>query len=58
MILEERGFVGGGKHSKILRPEEETKIVAHLRWCQRVGFGLTYNSLQSLIQDLLVAVVR
>lgn len=58
MILEERGFVGGGKNSKILRPEEETKLVAHLSWCKRVGFGLTYNSLRSLIQELLVAVVR
>ena len=58
MILERRGFVGGGKHSKILRQEEETKLVAHIRWCQRVGFGLTYSSLRSLIEDLLGAVVR
>ena len=58
MILGDREFVGGGKPSKILRPEEETKLVAHISSCQRVGFGLTYNGVRSLIQELLEAVVR
>ena len=58
MIEEGRGFVGGGKISKILTPEEEAKLVDHLKWCKRVGFGLTYHSLQSLIEELLAAVVR
>ena len=58
MILGDREYVGGGKSSKILRPEEEAKLVAHLSWCKKVGFGLTYHTLRSLIQELLEAVVR
>ena len=53
-----REFVGGGKQSKILTSEEEAQLVAHLSWCKRVGFGLTYHTLQLLIQELLEAVVR
>ena len=57
MILEKRGYVGGGRAS-ILTSEEEAKIVAHMKWCREVGFGLTYHSLRDLIQELLTAVVR
>ena len=58
MILGDTEYVGGGKPSKILMPEEETQLVEHLRLCKRVGFGLTYSSLRSLIQELLEAVIR
>ena len=59
MILSGRGYVGAGEgNNRVLTSEEEAKIAAYLKWCRQVGFGLTYHSLQSLIQELLVAVVR
>ena len=59
MILSGRGYVGTGDgNNKVLTSEEEAKIASYLKWCRQVGFGLTYQGLQSLIQELLVAVVR
>ena len=58
IILRNRNFVGQGKQSSILKDNEEAKLISHLKYCAKVGFGLSINDVQYLIQELLSAVVR
>ena len=49
-------FKGKGRRSEVLTSEEEQKIVDHINYRQRIGSGMTYQQLQLLIQEVLVAV--
>ena len=58
IILRKKGFSGQGRKSDILTKDEEKKLVSHLKYCAKVGFGLSIYDVQLLIQELLSAVVR
>ena len=58
IILRKKGFSGQGRKSDILKEDEEKKLVSHLKYCAKVGFGLSIYDVQLLIQELLSAVVR
>lgn len=58
IILRNKGFVGQGRPNEVLKPDEEEKLVSHLKYCANVGFGLSLYDVQLLIQELLTAVVR
>ena len=49
-------YKGSGKNSKCLTLEEESKIMDHLKWRASTGCGVNYSQLQSLIQEVLLAV--
>ena len=58
IILRNKDFVGQGRENNVLKKDEEEKLISHLKWCARVGFGLSLYDVQYLIQELLSAVVR
>ena len=58
MILRKKNFVGQGRPSNVLKEDEEEKLISHLKYCAKVGFGLSLYDVQLLIQELLSAVVR
>ena len=46
-------FRGSGQFTSRLLPEEEMKIVDHVKWRASVGYGLDWNMLRLLIQEVL-----
>ena len=58
IILRNKPFQPPGKRSTILREDEEAKLINHLKYCAKVGFGLSLYDVQLLVQELLSAVVR
>ena len=59
-VLNKNGgeFKGTGQFSQQLSAEEEKKIVAHVKWRQEIGYGLDWQGLQRLIQEILVRVTQ
>ena len=49
-------FQGPGRKLRCLTPDEESKIVAHVKWRASVGCGLEWRQLQSIIQEVLLGV--
>ena len=49
-------YSGQGRKLQVLTKEEETKIVDHIVYRQKIGLGVTMYQLQLLIQEVLTAV--
>ena len=49
-------FQGPGRKLRCLTPDEESKIVSHVKWRASVGCGLEWRQLQSIIQEVLLGV--
>ena len=47
---------GRGRKLRCMTPDEESKIVAHVKWRASVGCGLEWRQLQSIIQEVLLGV--
>ena len=47
---------GRGRKLRCMTPDEESKIVAHVKWRASVGCGLEWRQLQSIIQEILLGV--
>ena len=46
-------FRGSGQFTSRLLPEEDMKIVDHVKWRASVGYGLDWNMLRLLMQEVL-----
>ena len=51
-------YKGSGRNSKCLTQEEEQKLMDHVRWRASTGCGVSPSQLQSLIQEVLLAVKK
>ena len=51
-------FTGSGKITKRFTPEEEVKIVSHVKWRASVGYGVDWPMLMLLLQEVLLSVKR
>ena len=49
-------FQGVGNFSSHLSAEEEQKVLNHVKWRQQIGYGLDWQNLQQLLQEILTAV--
>ena len=49
-------YKGSGRISKCLTKEEEQKVIDHVKWRASTGCGVSPSQLQSLIQEVLLAV--
>ena len=53
------GFQGhGGRRSEALTLQEEQKIIDHILWKKSIGYGVNFEMLQLLLQEVLVAVMN
>ena len=53
------GFQGhGGRRSEALTLQEEQKIIDHILWKKSIGYGVNFEMLQLLLQEVLVAVTE
>ena len=46
------------KFSTRLTPEEEQKIVDHVKWWAAIGYGVKWSMLQLLLHEILLAVTK
>ena len=51
-------FQGSGKFTDRLSPEEEKKVTDHVKWRASIGYGVDWQMLRLLLQEVLVAVTR
>ena len=54
---ESEEFPGSGKFSSRLSAQEEQKIVNVVTWSAKIGYGIDWPGLQSLLQEVLLALV-
>ena len=49
-------FPGRGKYSKVLKREEEERLINHVQYVASIGYGLSWLGLRLLIQEVLLSI--
>ena len=49
-------FIGSGRYSSRLSDAEEKKVLDHVKWRASVGYGVDWNMLTLVLQEIFLAV--